>query len=185
LDPSHRSWESDLVDKKKCPGTIEACLEQVKVKYEAYRKGLAQAFTQCKQSFGSNPITPPLQILSEITFLLATAISLNTEAKKLKGGVLDYSLHLKLGLHLEEVMLAKYLFPEQTVQKKVAANENTAANESFMNDEFNGLLMTLGVGPSASNGAKLQAVEQEYHRLLSQGLSDQVISFSIQACNPS
>jgi hypothetical protein len=175
IDPALRSWESDLADKKKCPSTIEACLDQVRVKYETYKNGLAQAFKQCKQSFGSNPLTPPYQTLAEITTLLATAISLNTEAKKLRGGSLDYSLHFQLGLHLEEVMLAKYLFPEQTIQKKVAANDNNAANESFMNDEFNGLLMSLGINFSATNGAKLQAVEQEYHRLLSQGLSDQVV----------
>lgn len=171
--PLPKEWESALVDPKKTQPTVDSCLNLIASKRKDYLGSLTQAFQLCRDSLGANPVTPSHESLSAICQLYASAIEINTETKKLKGGPLDATLHLGLGLSLEETILAIGLFPKPTsVQSNAKAR--TEVNEESMNDEFNGLLMSLGVPSNAANGIKLQAIEDEYHRLLGQNLSDQV-----------
>ena len=173
--PTSHPWETQLVDKKKCPVTVDLCMKEFDSKFSLYLTSLANATKICKESVGANPINPSQETLTDMSKLAATAISINQEAVKLKGGTHDANLHLKLGLVLEESFLATRLFPVPSVQKTIIATDNQAATEASMTDEFNGLLMQLGIPPNATNGAKMQAIEAEYHRLLGQNMSDQVL----------
>ncbi|KAJ3116343.1 hypothetical protein HK100_001092 [Physocladia obscura] len=123
-----------------------------------------------------NNARPNFEVLERISKLYTLAISLNLEAKLLKNAVLDEMLHLNLGLIFEEIACCEEIFPVQIQIEKsftTKANDNESASASFMNDEVEGLLMGLGVAKNASDVSKIKAMEEEYHRLLSAGMSDQ------------
>jgi hypothetical protein len=175
--PEPSAWESVLVDSKK-PASVEAGLKVADGKVGQYRETLYKAWEASAASFGACPIMPCPEILDEAMKAIAGSISLNTDAKKTKGGSIDENIHVQLGLVLEEATACRSLFPTQTKKDaKTEANDNTAACESFMSDEVDGLLMSLGVPKTASDATKIKAMEEEYHRLLSAGQSDQVMKW--------
>ncbi|KAJ3393193.1 hypothetical protein HDU84_002541 [Entophlyctis sp. JEL0112] len=175
-DPAFETsaWESQLVDRKSCPATPDACVSAAETLLEEYLVSVAEARRSCAQSLGRSFVSPKTASLEKMATLYATAISLNAEAKKLKGVALDESLHFRLGLLEEELAICKELFPDEVKNEKSAkANDNEAANNSFMSDEVDGLLMGLGVAKNASDATKIKAMEEEYHRLAAAGLPDQ------------
>ncbi|KAI8852619.1 hypothetical protein BC829DRAFT_55270 [Chytridium lagenaria] len=69
---------------------------------------------------------------------------------------------------------ANNAFPSQKSKGgQDVSSENQAASESFMNDEVEGLLLSIGVPKTASDVVKIKAIEEEYHRLLASGSSNQ------------
>ncbi|KAJ3406052.1 hypothetical protein HDV05_006188 [Chytridiales sp. JEL 0842] len=171
--PTPSTWESLLVESKK-PATIEACLTMAESKMVQHRDQFFKALKASAESQGACPILPATEALQDAVKMYAAAISINTEIKKTKGGTIDENLHILLGLALEEAAICKSLFPEPAKKDtKAEANDNTAACESFMSDEVEGLLLGLGVAKYASDAAKIKAMEEEYHRLLAAGQSDQ------------
>ncbi|KAJ3111751.1 Peptidyl-prolyl cis-trans isomerase fpr2 [Phlyctochytrium bullatum] len=105
--------------------------------------------------------------------LPATAAALDRDRKSVSGGALDSSIHLKMAVVLEELEFSEKVVPSTASGKAETMSENEKANEGFMNDEVEGLLLSLGVPKNASDAAKIKAIEEEYHRLLSAGNSNQ------------
>ncbi|KAJ3031388.1 UNVERIFIED_CONTAM: hypothetical protein HDU68_004467 [Siphonaria sp. JEL0065] len=173
IHPEPSSWETGLVDKKMCPSTVEACVKAVEPLEKEYLATLAESWRTSVLTNGKKAAQPNVELLEKISKLYATAIALNTENKKLKGGALDETLHIQLGLWQEEVVCCKNTFPLPELGKKTKVNNNAEANASFMSDEIDGLLMGLGVTKNASEATKIKAMEEEFHRLLAAGLSDQ------------
>ncbi|KAI9335949.1 hypothetical protein BDR26DRAFT_897290 [Obelidium mucronatum] len=171
--PEPSGWESSLVDKKSSPSTVEACIKAIEPLEKEYLASLAESWKTSMETGGKKPTQPNVAVLDKISKLYATAIALNTENKKLKGGVLDETLHLQLGLFQEEIVCCKHTFPPQELGKAAKVNNNAEASASFMSDEIDGLLMGLGVAKNASDATKIKAMEEEFHRLLAAGLSDQ------------
>nr|KAJ3421248.1 hypothetical protein HK105_004110 [Polyrhizophydium stewartii] len=141
--------------------------------WDEYTRSLAEAWRRTIETRGADRVMPDLDSLGKLASLFATAISYNNEANQSRGAGLDESLHVQLGLVMEEMWLAKETFPQPTASASAKANDNSEASESFMSDEVDGLLLQLGVPPSASDATKIKAIEDEYHRLLGQGLSNQ------------
>ncbi|KAI8840853.1 hypothetical protein BJ741DRAFT_37510 [Chytriomyces cf. hyalinus JEL632] len=167
-------WQQAFVDKKSLPATVEGCVKAVEPLLKQYLTSLAAAWKSSEDTFGANPSPPDVSCLAQMAKLYATAISINIETKKVKGGVLDESLHIELGLVMEEMESCEAMFPAvETRAVKVKANDNDEASDSFMSDEVDGLLMGLGVAKSASDASKLKAMEEEFRRLTAAGLSDQ------------
>ncbi|KAJ3224311.1 hypothetical protein HDU81_008632 [Chytriomyces hyalinus] len=167
-------WEQSLVDKKSSPATVEGCVKAVEPLLKQYLTSLAAAWKSSEETGGANPTQPAVSCLAQMAKLYATAISINLETKKVKGGELDESLHVELGLVMEEMEACEAMFPPvETRAMNVKANDNAEANDSFMSDEVDGLLMGLGVAKKASDAMKLKAMEEEFHRLTAAGLSDQ------------
>lgn len=71
-------------------------------------------------------------------------------------------LHYLLGLVLEERNLASASFPKNDINKKNEPNENQVANDSFMADEIDGLLMQIAIPPTATDIAKLKALNSKW-----------------------
>ncbi|KAJ3259895.1 hypothetical protein HDU77_001615 [Chytriomyces hyalinus] len=167
-------WEQALVDKKSSPATVKGCVKAVEPLLKQYLTSLSAAWKSSEDTFGANPSQPDVASLAQMAKLYATAISINMETRKVKGGVLDESLHVELGLVMEEMELCEAMFPAvETRAAKVKVNDNAEASDSFMSDEVDGLLMGLGVAKTASDASKLKAMEEEFHRLTAAGLSDQ------------
>ncbi|KAI8620103.1 hypothetical protein BC830DRAFT_630115 [Chytriomyces sp. MP71] len=172
--PVMSTWEEALIDKKAFPPTVEACAEQAQNLVNKYLPTLAQAFKSSSETFGAAPTQPHTDLLEKASKLYATAIAINAETKKVKGGALDESIHISLGLVMEELSLCQALFPPPAAKERnVKANDNAEASASFMSDEVDGLLMGLGVPKNASDATKIKAMEAEFHRLTVAGLSDQ------------
>ncbi|KAJ3292997.1 hypothetical protein HK104_004842 [Borealophlyctis nickersoniae] len=166
-------WESESVDRKNLPGTVEGCMAAVEAKMGQYSQSLRKSIQAAAESSGTSAIHPDLALLDDCAKLCATAISLNRETQSVKGGSLDETLHLQLGRVLEEAVRCRQLFPAPAARSTAKTNENEMAHESFQSDEVDGLLEQLGVSLAASDAVKLRAIEEEYHRLLALGLSDQ------------
>ncbi|KAI8819805.1 hypothetical protein BJ741DRAFT_151871 [Chytriomyces cf. hyalinus JEL632] len=162
-------WEQALIDKKSLPATVEGCVKAVEPLLKPYLTSLSAAWKS-----GANPSQPDVSCLAQMAKLYATAISINKETKKVKGGVLDESLHVELGPVMEEMVSCEAMFPAVEARAaKVEANDNAEASDSFMSDEVDGLLMGLGVAKTASDASKLKAMEEEFRRLTAAGLSNQ------------
>ncbi|TPX60081.1 hypothetical protein CcCBS67573_g09035 [Chytriomyces confervae] len=167
-------WEQALADKKALPATAEGCVKAVEPLLKQYLTSLSAAWRSSEDTFGANPSQPDVASLAQMAKLYGTAISINIETRKVKGGVLDDSLHVELGLVMEEMESCEAMFPAvETRAAKVKVNDNAKASDSFMSDEVDGLLMGLGVAKTASDASKLKAMEEEFHRLTAAGLSDQ------------
>ncbi|KAL2913302.1 hypothetical protein HK105_207180 [Polyrhizophydium stewartii] len=171
--PSSAEWETSLVQRKQFPGPASACVQAAAPIWDEYTRSLAEAWRRTIETRGADRVMPDLDSLGKLASLFATAISYNNEANQSRGAGLDESLHVQLGLVMEEMWLAKETFPQPTASASAKANDNSEASESFMSDEVDGLLLQLGVPPSASDATKIKAIEDEYHRLLGQGLSNQ------------
>ncbi|KAI8590795.1 hypothetical protein BDZ88DRAFT_505873 [Geranomyces variabilis] len=167
------TWESDLVDKKLlATSSVADCVAAAEARKATYAKSLAEAQSLAADTFGQSTARPDTQPLVEAAGLYATAIAINTAGGKPN----DSNLHLSLGLALEELSLCDKNFPAAQASRADRASQpdlNAAAAESFMVDEVNGLLDSLGVPKSASDAVKIREIEGEYTRLNALGLSDE------------
>ncbi|KAI9090049.1 hypothetical protein DFS34DRAFT_377584 [Phlyctochytrium arcticum] len=153
------SWETGLVDKKMVFQDIDAVLKAAKEKTTMYAASLAAAKKGPGMGTGQGP---DVALLQDLASIYAIAIGLqSTHAEH----------HMNLGLILEEQAIVASLFPPAA--KEVDQPETNAATESFMADEVKGLLLQLGIPPSASDPIQVRAMEAEYQRLKGLGLSDQ------------
>ncbi|KAJ3180982.1 hypothetical protein HDU87_001630 [Geranomyces variabilis] len=167
------TWESDLVDKKLLStSSVADCIAAAEARKALYAKSLAEAQSLAADTFGQSTARPDTQPLLEAAGLYATAIAINAAG----GKVNDPSLHLSLGLALEEASLCNKHFPAAQASRADRSSQpdlNAAAAESFMMDEVNGLLDSLGVPKSASDAVKIREIEGEYTRLNALALSDE------------
>ena len=173
--PSLHEWMSKRVDKKKFPNayTMESCNALVTPKLNAYISSLKAAYNVVCESRGTQCVLPDFSSLDEVIAVYATAASNSLDANKARGTPADDLVYVHLGLMIEEADISRSLFTIPTVEVGAKVNQNDEASESFMADEVDGLLLQLGVPPSATDAKKVKALEEEYHRLLGQGLSDQ------------
>ncbi|KAJ3215394.1 hypothetical protein HDU67_000439 [Dinochytrium kinnereticum] len=172
---SEREWETTLVDKKKFSSSLSNCINLAELSWKTYLTSLHNSLQNSIQTFGYPTTLPDITSLSTAASAYATAIALDKDRQKVSGGSLDAALHLRMGIVMQEMENCGKSFPvsKSAGGKAEAVEGNEAASESFMNDEVEGLLMGLGVPKSASDATKIKAMEEEYHRLLGLGQSNQ------------
>ncbi|KAI9009453.1 hypothetical protein BC832DRAFT_551269 [Gaertneriomyces semiglobifer] len=158
-------WESALINKRLAPASTDDCRAAAEAKMEQYIKSLTRAKHESAETLGLSTSNPDTVLLDEICALYATAIDYQWT------GTPDALFHLALGRALEESILCKQLFPPPTPTK--SSEELASAADGSMNEEVDGLLLQLGIPPSATDATKLRAMEAEYQRLKGLGLSDQ------------
>ncbi|KAJ3037456.1 hypothetical protein HDV00_001696 [Rhizophlyctis rosea] len=163
------TWEQQLIDKKTSPTSVPECIAASEKAITSYLSTLHPALLSATTSFGSPSTLPQISHLQTASHHLATAIQFHRE----KGSTQNDDLHLRLGMVLEEALMCSALFPAPVQTGRSKASDNDEAAESFMADEVEGLLESLGVAGGASDAAKVRAIEGEYQRLKGLGLSDQ------------
>ncbi|KAJ3016802.1 hypothetical protein HKX48_003866 [Thoreauomyces humboldtii] len=168
------SWEKAIVNKRASLGSVESCTKAAEEKISSYLQSLEKAYQLAEQTMGQSTARPDASLLNEAASLYAAAISINSESHLSKATAWDENLHLRLGLVLEEITAITEVFPLPAMSRaeNLEASENTAAAESFMSDEVDGLLEQLEIAKSSSDARKIRALEGEYHRLLENGNSD-------------
>ncbi|KAJ1568647.1 hypothetical protein HK405_015667, partial [Cladochytrium tenue] len=168
-------WEKALADRKSAPSAFEACVKAAEASKLTYLTSVAG--NRDVRANGGAPTDrkpPDLGALKEVRKLAATALSLAAERSPTN---VDAGLHRLLAWAVEELMVHEHVFGGPGGGAKAMGggqpDENAAAADSFMQDEVEGLLLSLGVAPTASGAAQLKAMDAEYHRLLDLGRSDQ------------
>ncbi|KAJ3163595.1 hypothetical protein HDU86_000178 [Geranomyces michiganensis] len=168
------AWELAFVDKKLvATSSVADCIAAAETRKALYATSLADAQKLAADTFGQSTARPDLQLLTDATGLYATAIAINAATG---SKAIDASLHVLLGLVLEEAALCDKHFPAAQASRTDRASQldvNAVAADSFMMDEVNGLLDSLGVPKSASDAVKIREIEAEYTRLNALGLSDE------------
>jgi tetratricopeptide (TPR) repeat protein len=154
--------EKGYIDTRVVIKSAEATLEQVERWKEEYRISLQGAWNISKESQGRVVQRPKVDRLQGAIQLLATSI------QKFPSP----DLHLALGDLLWESVLLSEWFPEPKKQTK-RKDENQEAQDGFMQDEVQGLLLQLGVPPSANEATQIKAMESEYHRLKNLGMANE------------
>ncbi|KAJ3127459.1 hypothetical protein HK098_006341 [Nowakowskiella sp. JEL0407] len=160
------SWETNLSDFKKYASNNISSLVKIGMEsLDTYQKSTAQAKYETSQTRGLKISLPNTTALRDAITAFATACIKQNQESQVTNNPLDSSLHLFLGLAIEECVLCENMFPEVVKVGNVVLDENKAASDSAMSDEVDGLLMSLGVPVSASKEKKLQAIEEEFQRL--------------------
>ncbi|KAJ3087682.1 hypothetical protein HK102_010511 [Quaeritorhiza haematococci] len=177
------AWEAALSksDPKAANSDMKTLLAKIDEHKTKYLNSLKTALDQSRATNGATAtsITPDYDALNEMAVLYATAIAKNhTATKNSREHKLDDSLHTGLASTLEEIHMCRLMFPLMAGKrggdgKGAQLDANAEAAESSIEDEVKALLMQLGVSPNASDAVQIQALENEYERLIGQGQSAQ------------
>ncbi|KAI8817232.1 uncharacterized protein EV422DRAFT_622716 [Fimicolochytrium jonesii] len=157
--PKPTKWESHLANLPLPSTTTPTTLLQT------YTQSLHAALQLATDTHGLSSPRPSPVPLTHLSQLHASQIAFRP---------LDPDLHISLAKVLAEGVLVDEVFPvargdDDEEEEVEAGNE---AVESFMRDEVEGLLESLGVGRGGSEAGKLRAIEGEYRRLKEVGEGD-------------
>lgn len=167
--PDIQPWEKVWVNRSKIKsGAVTKAADLI----QEYLASLKFNWRKSIDNDGHGDIYPSVTALNESAEAFATAIDMDIEQFKVKGGLLNDELHLQLGHVLKEMYLCNLWFPPKK-EKNAQTDENQIASDSFMADEVKGLLLQLGVPPSSTFAVQLQALESEYHRLKNDGQTNE------------
>ncbi|KAI9325795.1 hypothetical protein DFJ73DRAFT_767307 [Zopfochytrium polystomum] len=171
-----KPWEKTFLSKSKAAGegctngsySVDACASAAEEKKRTY-VAMLDRWRSGTYKLGPDAV----DILKECASWVSAGM---TATEEKIGGVVGANLHAMMGWLVEEIDMVEDLLGKE---EKISAGavgreeENAAAADGFMSDEVDGLLLGLGVPPSASDAAKLTAMDKEYHRLLGLGHNDQ------------
>ncbi|KAJ3312003.1 hypothetical protein HDV04_003499, partial [Boothiomyces sp. JEL0838] len=160
--------ESTLVNKKKYSYNVEQSELLLSSLLQKYTHSLKETWSTNISNQGKKYTPPKISLLLEALEVLATMIAYEVEQFQLTSKAPSVKLLLSFEMILCELELVESMFPEH-LEKVMVDNENVLAKESFIQDEVTGLLLQLGIPPSADNATKIKAMDAEYHRLKNDG----------------
>ncbi|KAJ3271914.1 hypothetical protein HDV01_006128 [Terramyces sp. JEL0728] len=164
--------ELSLVNKSKYRYDIENVLGKVDSSLSSYAKSLSATWESTIRCKGQNFNQPRKEELTEAIQMTATMLSFEREQNNLSNKTPDGKLLLTFGKVLTELDFLQTWFPDFEIAKKIQ-DENDQAKDSFYQDEIVGLLLQLGISPSANENIKIKAMEGEYHRLKNEGKTNE------------
>ncbi|KAI8900002.1 hypothetical protein BC833DRAFT_618939 [Globomyces pollinis-pini] len=166
---SPSKWESSMVDLKLYGNlSLDKAVSEISSLTENYMQQYSSGWEQVIESDGLSKVCIKLDTLQTASQIMATMISINTSSNLSRNAALDCQLHIKLGDIAQLITDSKFWFPP-IEQKNSKSNDNDQAADSFMADEVTGLLLQLGIPPSATYATQIKAMEAEYHRFKNQG----------------
>ena len=168
-NPSTSDWEKDYASSNKIPFTTEKMNSLLK----EGRDNLEKAFRQVEKEQGKWIPPPDVSSLMTLKGLLASSIVQNVETANSKKSLSDEKLHFMLGITICLLQKASTCFPPKLEEKKEKNDENEEAKDSFFADEVSGLLLQLGVPPSANDNVQLKAMDEEYHNCKNAGKTNE------------
>ncbi|KAJ3251527.1 hypothetical protein HK103_002273 [Boothiomyces macroporosus] len=160
--------ESTLVNKRKYSYNVEQSEMLLSSLLQKYTRSLKDTWSTNLSNQGKKYTPPKISLLLEALEVLATMIAYEVEQFSLTSKAPSVKLMLSFEMILRELELVESMFPEH-LDKVMVDNENALAKESFIQDEVAGLLLQLGIPPSADNATKIKAMDAEYHRLKNDG----------------